>query len=84
MLLSPSKATFRNFFETEIPKELGKKIDIDDNFENYRPFMKKCAEMGIFGLMVPEEFGGTNLGTESVQLRYFFPEFRYICYMSSR
>ena len=24
--------------------------------------MKKCAEMGIFGLMVPEEFGGTNLG----------------------
>ena len=24
--------------------------------------MKKCAEMGIFGLMVPEEFGGTNMG----------------------
>ena len=24
--------------------------------------MKKCADMGIFGLMVPEEFGGTNMG----------------------
>ena len=31
--------------------------------------MKKCAEMGIFGLMVPEEYGGTNLGTVHVDIR---------------
>ena len=53
---------FRKFFENEIPPSLAKQIDESDDFPDYRNFMKKAAEMGFFGLMVPEEFGGTNLG----------------------
>ena len=54
--------SFRKFFENEIPPALAKQIDEADDFPDYRKFMKKCAEMGFFGMMVPEEFGGTDLG----------------------
>ena len=54
--------TFRKFFEKEIPPELAKQIDADDHYPEHRQFIKKCADMGILGLTVPEEYGGTNMG----------------------
>ena len=48
--------TFRRFFEKEIPPKLAKQIDADDHYPEYRQFIKKCADMGILGLAVPEEY----------------------------
>ena len=55
------RSSFRNFFETELGPH-AKAIDDNDDFPGFRKYMKKCGEMGILGLTVPEEYGGTDLG----------------------
>ena len=54
--------SMRKFFETELTPEICKKVDEDDHYPEYRELFKKCGDMGLFGMTVPEEFGGTNLG----------------------
>ena len=50
---------FRRFCE----KEIGPFAEeIDEKGEIPRSHFKKLADMGYTGMLVPEEFGGTNLG----------------------
>ena len=55
------RSSFRNFFETELGPHV-KAIDDNDDYPGFREYMKKCGDMGILGLTVPEEYGGTDMG----------------------
>ena len=67
--------TYRKFFEKELPEDLLRKyvlvkkvkinqffgrIDTNDDFPDFRNFMKKCGDMGILGPGVEEEYGGAG------------------------
>ncbi len=50
------RATIRRFIDNEMPLELARKWDEEDHFP--RDIFDKLAQLGVFGLTVPEEYGG--------------------------
>ncbi len=52
----------RSFAEQEI-KTVARQLDESGRFSG--PLTKRLGEMGLFGITLPEEFGGTNLDTLS-------------------
>lgn len=59
------KNTIVEFSRKELNRDMVKR---DRNGEFSRDGWKKCAELGILGLPVPEEFGGSNLDILSIIL----------------
>ena len=47
------------FFKKELD-HLAYGIDKTDKFPGFREFMKKCSEMGLIGMNIPEKYGGTG------------------------
>jgi len=56
------RALAREFAEKEIAPIA---TEIDQNDEVPQHIYDKMAEMGLFGLKIPEEYGGTGLDTRS-------------------
>lgn len=52
------RASFREFAENEV-KPLAKEIDETERFP--LETVKKLAELGMLGLSIPEEFGGSGV-----------------------
>ena len=52
------RETLRRFIETEMPRDLARKWDAGDAFP--AEVFKKLAGLGVVGLTVPEEFGGSG------------------------
>ena len=58
------QASFKEFAENEI-KPLAKEIDETERFP--LESVKKMAEMGMMGLPIPEEYGGSGIGLSIVK-----------------
>ena len=53
------RRTVRDFAETEIAPHV---MRFDESQEFPREIMNKAAELGLLGILVPEEYGGAGLG----------------------
>ncbi|RKZ06197.1 acyl-CoA dehydrogenase, partial [bacterium] len=53
------RESVRNFAEKEI-KPIAEELDKKEEFSI--DLVHRMAEMGLFGMFVPEEYGGSNMG----------------------
>ena len=56
--LTMLRETLRRFVQVEMPHEAAARWDVENTFP--RPVFDALADLGVMGLTIPEEFGGTG------------------------